>query len=260
MLNTDWGDFGHYQHQGLSWHGYVLGAAQGWTGGTTSDKAFDAAFGPLFFGAGHESIMEAFDHLAQTNDLPGVPGINRSHTVLALFDDPLVGETVEGDAALPMETLRELHNLSARAEAICDALAPGHRREITLREMASAAGLTAFGVRKTLLGQLIRAALRGASGKKLLAELDDQLLGLNALTAELEELRGEWEALWLARCRRSDIHVALGYFASTHARLRIAAAWLEEQRKAAAAGEPVDTGLETYDASDHRVVWQTWPD
>ncbi len=260
MLNTDWGDFGHYQHLGLSWHGYLLGAAQSWAGGTTSDAAFDAAFGPLFFGAQHEGIMNALERLAQANDLPGVPGINRSNTVLALFDDPLTGETVEGVGALPLETLREMHGLAAGAEAVCDAVASGHRRELTLREMASAARLTGYAVRKTLLGQLIRATLRQQRPRgKVLEEMDEQILALSALAAELEELREEWEILWRARSRRSEIHVALGYFASTHARLRIAAAWLEQQRKAAAEAKPLDAVLETYDAGDHRVVWQTWP-
>jgi hypothetical protein len=261
MLNTDWGDFGHYQHMGLSWHGYLLGAAQGWTGGTTSDEAFDAAFGPLFFGEGHEVIMEAFDQLARTNDLPGIPGINRSNTVLALFDDPLAGETVEGEEALPTGMLRELHTLGARAAAVCDLMAPGHRRELTLHEMASAGRLISYAALKTVQGQLLRAILRQVSvDKNLASELDELILSLGAMASELEELREEWEVLWQARARRSEIHVPLGYFASAHARIRIAVAWLEEQRKALAAGDPVDAELETYDASEHRVLWQTWPD
>jgi hypothetical protein len=260
VLNTDWGDFGHYQHLGLSWHGYLLGAAQAWTGGTTSDEAFDAAFGPLFFGEEHGAIMEALELLARTNDLPGVQGINRSNTVLALFDDPLVGETVEGHEALPTETLREMHRLASRAAAICDALSPGHRRELTLREMASAADLTAYAALKTALGQRIRATLRQVSAGGPADEIDQQILALEELAAELEVVREEWELLWHTRARRSEIHVALGFFASTHARLRIATSWLEEQRRALAAGESTDAELETYDASDHRVVWQIWPD
>ena len=94
----------------------------------------------------------------------------------------------------------------------------------------------------------------------LASDLDEQILALGELASELEELREEWEALWLARARRSEIHVALGYFASAHARIRIAVAWLEEQRRALDAGKPVDGELETYDASEHRVLWQTWPD
>ncbi|NIV36580.1 MAG: hypothetical protein GWN58_46250, partial [Anaerolineae bacterium] len=177
MLNTDWGDFGHYQHMGLSWHGYLFGAAQGWAGGTTSDRVFDAAFGPLFFGEGHEEIVKAFDDLARTNDLPGIPGINRSNTVLALFDDPLAGETVEGEEALPPTTLREIHTLSARAAAVCDLLAPGHRRELTLMEMASAGRMSAYAALKTVQGQLIRAVLRQVStDRRVVADLDELIL------------------------------------------------------------------------------------
>jgi hexosaminidase len=260
MLNTDWGDFGHYQPMGLSWHGYLFGAAQGWSGGTTDDGAFDEAFGPLFFGAEHEPIMEAFDLLARTNELPGVPGINRSNTVLAMFGDPLAGEMASGHEALPDETLREMHSLAAQAADICDEMASGHRREQTLREMASAGRMTAHAALKTAMGQHIQATLRKVSAGEPAEELDEQFLALGVLAAQLEDVREEWEVLWLMRARRSEIHIPLGFFASAHARLRIARAWLEEQRRAAAAGEPVDAELETYDASDHRVAWQTWPD
>jgi len=127
--------------------------------------------------------------------------------------------------------------------------------------MASAGRLTAYASRKTLQGQLIRAILRRVSvDKRLVSKLDEQILALGEMAAELEELRQEWEVLWQFRARRSEIHVALGYFASAHARIRIAVAWLEEQRKAIAAGDPVDAELDSYDASEHRTLWQTWPD
>jgi hypothetical protein len=87
-----------------------------------------------------------------------------------------------------------------------------------------------------------------------------QIQGLGELASELEGLREEWEQLWLARARRSEIHVALGYFASAQARLRAAMEWLEEQREAIEAGEPVDGELRSYDPGEQRILWQTWPD
>ena len=265
MLNTDWGDFGHYQHLGLSWYGYVFGAAQGWTGGDTSDKDFDAAFGPLFFGLDHEIIMEALHQLARTNDLPNVYRSNRSHTVLALFDEPLAGDTVEGEDALPAETLTEMQALAESAAVTCDALALGHPREQTLCEMASAARLTAYAARKTALAQAIRAGLREIAAqpepvKDNAGRLYDHILALKALDVELETLRAEFETLWLARARRSEMHVALGYFANLRARYKAAIAWLEEQRKALLAGKPVDADLSTYDTGGYRTLWQTGPD
>jgi hypothetical protein len=153
MLNTDWGDCGHYQHLGLSWYGYVFGAVQGWSGGTTTDEDFETAFGPLFFGPAHEQILQAIHKLDRTNMLPGVSEPNGSDTALALFDEPLTGGTI---TSLPPETLTEMQTLSEEASTILDGLAFGHPRELTLLEMTSAAHLTTYAARKTALSQAIR--------------------------------------------------------------------------------------------------------
>ena len=258
MLNTDWGDHGHYQHLGLSWYGYVFGAAQGWSGGATTDEDFEVAFGPLFFGPEHERILETIHQLARTNALPGVPQMNRSHTVLALFDEPLTGDTVEGGDALPAETLAEMQSLAEESAATFDGLAPGHPRELTLREMGSAARLTGYAARKVTLSQEIRRGLRDPDLSE--DRLYGYILAMRALDAELEQLRAEFESLWLARAHRSEMHVALGYFASLRTRYRAAVNWLEEQRRALAKGQPVDADLSTYDPGDYRTLWQTWPD
>ncbi len=258
VLNTDWGDFGHYQYLGLSWYGYLFGAVQSWSGGTTGDDEFNAAFGPLFFGPHHEEIMAALHRLARTNDLPGVYRPNISLTALALFDEPLAGSTVEGEDALPEETLTQMRVLAEEAANILDGIAPGHPRELTLREMASSARLTAYAARKTALSQGIR---RGLRDRSLSAEhLYDYIMALKRLDAELEELRAEFESLWLARARRSEIHVALGYYAGLRARYRAAIQWLEGQRQALLRGEAVDSGLKAYSTGDYRTLWQTWPD
>lgn len=264
MLNTDWGDYGHYQHFGLSWYGYLFGAAQGWTGGTTSDKEFDATFGPLFLGESHEIFMTALHYLASTNDLPGVHAINRSHTVLALFDEPLTGSTVIGEDALPAETLAEMQTLTELALDHCEILLPDHPRALMLLEMASAARLTDYAARKTALSQAIRADLRTFAAQpepiaENAARLYEHYLALRALDDELEDLRAEFEALWLARARRSEIHVSLGYFANLRVRYKAAAAWLLKQQIDLLAGQPVEAELATYDPGDYRTLWQNWP-
>jgi hexosaminidase len=265
MLNTDWGDAGHYQPLGLSWYGYVFGAAQGWSGGATSDEDFYAAFGPLFFGPDHRAIMASLHELARTNELPNIYRPNRSHSVLALFDEPLTGSTVEGDDALPPETLKEMQSLSESASVAFDVLAPRHPRELTLHEMGLAARLTAYAARKTALAQLIRADLRAMAAKPEpveanAARLYEHVRSLKALDVELDERRREFEEIWLARARPSEIHFSLSYFASLRIRYRAAMAWLIEQRGSLLAGKPVDVDLSTYDAGDHRVLWHTWYD
>lgn len=251
MLNTDWGDYGHYQPLGLSWYGYLFGAAQAWTGGTTSDEEFEAAFGPLFFGPEHEVILDVMHMLARTNTLPGVEQFNRSHTVLALFDEPLTGETVTG---LPAETLAEMRALAEEAAVTLEIIAPDHPRPLTLYEMASVAHLTAYAARKVALAQEIR---QGLCDPRLDADrIHGYILGLQALDAELEGLRAEFEVLWLARAQRSEMHVALGYFANLRARYRAAVLWLEQQRQALLQGRPVDAELTTYDPGNYAVLWQ----
>jgi hexosaminidase len=263
MLNTDWGDAGHYQALGLSWYGYAFGAAQGWSGGTTSDADFENAFGPLFFGPEHPSILQALHQLADTNELPNVHRNNRSHTVLALFDEPLTGATISGDGALPEETLHQMLTLAESAVATCDGLAAGHPRELTLREMASAARLTAYGARKTTMSQAIRAHLSQIATQPEPVDenaqlLYDDVLKLKALDAELEELRAEFETLWCARARRSEIQFSLRYFASLRIRYQAAIAWLLLQRDRLLAGSPVDAELETYEVTGHHVLWHSW--
>jgi hypothetical protein len=66
--------------------------------------------------------------------------------------------------------------------------------------------------------------------------------------------------LWLARARRSEIHVALGYFAALHTRFQAASGWLEAQHRALLAGEPVDAELSTYQVGDQRILWHSWPE
>ncbi len=256
VLNTDWGDHGHYQALGVSWYGYVFGADQGWIGGAQSDEEFDAAFGPLFFGPEHEQVMSAMHQLARTNDLPGIHHPNRSHTALALFDEPLTGVTVDGENALPPATLAQMQTLADNAAATCDALAPGHPRALTLREMASAARLTAYAARKVALGQEIRRALRDG-------EVDPERMycyirALKALDVALETLRAEFESLWLARARRSEIHVALGYFSGLRVRYQAAVEWLGTQHELLLQGRTVDSELDTYDTAGYRTLWQTW--
>jgi hypothetical protein len=128
--------------------------------------------------------------------------------------------------------------------------------------MASAARLTAYAARKTALAQAIRASLREIAAqpepvKGNARRIFEHILALQALDVELETLRAEFEALWLARARPSEMHVALGYFANLRARYTEAVAWLSKQRQALLTGKPVDAELSTYDAGGYRTLWQT---
>jgi hypothetical protein len=44
LVNTDWGDFGHFNQLACSWHGVALGAAMGWNADHPSGRDFDERF------------------------------------------------------------------------------------------------------------------------------------------------------------------------------------------------------------------------
>jgi hypothetical protein len=255
MLNTDWGDYGHYQPLGLSWYGYIFGAEQAWTGGTTEVADFEAKFGRLFFGPECERILDAMHKLDKTNTLPGVPLFNASGTVVALLDEPLKGDMIE---ALPHETVQEMEALAEEARATFEEVAFGHPQELTLREMAFVAKLTAYAARKVALSKEIRRGFRELPSDReaCVVRLARYAESINELDAELDPLIEEFEELWLLRARRSEIEISLKHFSKLRERFSAAASWLERQLNALRRGEPIDAELSTYEAEDYLILWQ----
>lgn len=71
LLNTDWGDGGHYNLQGVSYYAYAYGAAQSWDFGKV--EQFDDAFGRLFFGQNGNQVLNAIHYLESAIEpAPGV--------------------------------------------------------------------------------------------------------------------------------------------------------------------------------------------
>lgn len=259
LLNTDWGDFGHYQPLGQSWYGYAYGAEQAWTGGTTPDEAFDPAFGRLFFGAAQgEAVVAAMRRLAAVNQLPGIARPNGSHTVYALFDEPLTGRMIE---ELPAETLDGLREAGRAAEEVFAAAAETSREPLALREMAFSARLVREAGEKVALSQRIRSGwAHMATGEvpqsEALAEMDAWLSALDVRWEALLALRAEFIATWHARAKPEGIEEALRYYRGTLARYDAAAHWLRIQRQAFEKGRPIDAKLEAYGAVEQRILWE----
>ncbi len=88
LLNTDWGDYGHVNLLGCSYHGLALGAAAAWNCKAASDPdSFDRAFSSVEFGdrsnriipvwrAENAATVFSYANLASLFD-PGIPEENR---------------------------------------------------------------------------------------------------------------------------------------------------------------------------------------
>ena len=60
LLNTDWGDYGHFNMPPCSLHGLALGAALAWNPANDEGAAFDRAFSKIIFGADSPRPAELF--------------------------------------------------------------------------------------------------------------------------------------------------------------------------------------------------------
>ncbi len=253
MLNTDWGDMGHYQPLGHSWYSYLFGAEMAWTGATTATETFDEAFGRLFLGDASGIAVAAIRRLGQAVEQPGLGARNRSETIYALWEDPLAGRMVQ---AAPPEALAQM--VAAGQAAIpAFALLPDallrHELSFTAYQMIHVG-------QKVQLGQRVRTTLRDLATQPVAAA--DSLARLDELVAEMQRLRAdvtpmvvEFERLWLARAQRSEIHLNLQRYAALLLRFDAALHWLREQRTAYANGGKLDAELATYEVGDHLVLW-----
>lgn len=72
LINTDWGDHGHFQPLACSWHGIALGAQEAWNPGAIAADDFDACWSQRIWGSTDSTLANALraatgtDHLCET--------------------------------------------------------------------------------------------------------------------------------------------------------------------------------------------------
>lgn len=135
FLNTDWGDYGHVNLLGCSYHGLALGAAAGWNSKAAFDlDSFDRAFSVIEFGDPAKKIISAWRAESEANRFIYAD-------VSRLFDQ---GISAEIEAKLWAEhrsispaSVRKYLKIAAKAEKTileagsrCDFLDPWAREEI----------------------------------------------------------------------------------------------------------------------------------
>jgi len=84
LLDTDWGDFGHYNALGVSLHGYAWCAQQAWSGSLPA-REFDRAFARRIFGEKSSRIARLYRLLGSIHDA-GFPIFNGSGLQHLYFD------------------------------------------------------------------------------------------------------------------------------------------------------------------------------
>jgi hypothetical protein len=213
VLNTDWGDGGHYNFMELSFHGYLFGAEQSWN--TAADRtSFTPRFARLFLGSDDPALVKAIRELGEITHL-NVQGYYQSvwqtalfaHATAPVFTSPQpVNATFIRNGRITTGSFRFT---AAYGAAVRKRLAAVRA---TLAKHAGRKGEDPFGVLPYWLFAVdtIDAAARklaafGQGGQGTPAERA-------AIRKRLTELRARFRKLWLARNRPSEIRVTLARY------------------------------------------------
>ncbi len=183
LLNTDWGDEGHWQTLPISYLGFVYGAALSWAFDRNRDLDLPGTLDTFVFhdSAGHMGRL-AYD-LGNIYQQPGVI----SHNSSLLFN--LYHADAAQIARLHAQHPALAERLNETLDAIDDVMAPLDSAQMAVpdaalvaREFTLAARMLRHGAKRGLLAQ------PGSVDK---AEM----------LRDMAEIEAEYRDLWLARCR-----------------------------------------------------------
>lgn len=211
LLNTDWGDGGHYNFMEFSWHGYLFGAEQSWN--TAADrKSFTERFVKLFLRSDSKALVQAIEILGDITYLNlGYYQSVWQHVFFAVPGDLVFRESrpvdtvstngrirrmrIEWDAAFGKRVIGSLEKVRRILQA--EAKKPGVDPRKVLPYWIFAVDTISHAARKL--------AVFGAGGKAAPS-------ACRALRIEMAGLMKRFEKLWMARNCRSEIRITLARY------------------------------------------------
>ena len=211
LLNTDWGDGGHYNFMENSWHGYLFGAELAWNV-EAEQSSFTKRFVEVFFGRRDDELASALEELGEISFTcpAGGGACVWQDLFFALPDDPIFAtlQSDRGSFISEGKIVTDQNRLDARSlQRILDRL-DAIRSVFTSRSQNDDP--------KGVLSYWIYAVDATAlSVRKLLeygvdSERDDA--SRRAITADMRRLRRRFQKLWLDRNRTSELRITLARF------------------------------------------------
>ena len=223
LVNTDWGDHGHYNLQGNSLLAYAWAGQEAWSG-TSPSREFDRAFSRLFFADASGEVARIYRALGALHD-PGFKVFNGSALQYLFFDSVDTAYFIGPCQVSRLEALgRRLKILRTRIDK---ARRNARRGQLEIDEILYAADASDFSIRKALAGKKYLAWRRDPStlrapGRRALAQK------MNTLATEQIGLGKRLRKLWLARAQTSNLDMTLGRLRRSARHLRAAARRLEK--------------------------------
>jgi hypothetical protein len=246
LINTDWGDHGHYNLQGNSYLAYAWGAQESWSGPSRAAE-FDRAFSRLVFDDPRGEVARLYRALGAVHD-PGFAMFNGSSLQYLFFDDVETAYFISAAKAGKLRgALKRLERLRPRIEA---ALAGARREALAIEEMLYAADASRLALEKARAGLDYNAWRRGPEPWKAVDR--KRLAGRFRRLAEDQTALGRTlRRLWLARSRPSNLDRTLRRLNRSVRAMRAAASRLERNRPSSAPEPEPITGKGALEAVRH---------
>jgi hexosaminidase len=211
ILNTDWGDHGHWQMLPISYLGFACGAASGWSYGQNVDLNLCSALDAFAF-QDKAGVMGrlAYD-LGNVYQVPGILTHNSSFmfnayqtTLEEMRSDGFGFLNKEARAILDDDATLE-EKLQATLDTIDDVMKPLDEAQLAVpdadlvkREFALTAQMLRHGVKRALL------------------QLPGRPLRKSDMAADLDAIETEYRALWLARNRPGGLEDSMARLDRAH--------------------------------------------
>ncbi len=196
VLNTDWGDVGHWQTLPISYLGFAYGAALSWAHATNTDLDLPAALDAFVFHTRRGGMGKLAYDLGNAYQVPGIIVSNSSllfnlyHRPLAHLRESAPRWTDPAELSLINDDTRfgaRLRESIAYIEGVMD---PLDETDLTVPDAALIAREFRLAAR-----MLIHGAQRG------LFQLSGSTLRGQDLAADLDDIEAEYRQVWLARNR-----------------------------------------------------------
>jgi hypothetical protein len=191
LLNTDWGDGGHYNFMEYSWYGFLFGAEQAWNTQADIDD-YDRRLSTVFYGDKSGAMGRAVRNLGKVSSIH-VDGYYQSALRHAYF--------------LPAQNDFFTKVKAKDAEALLDAIGAARQTFVaaqTKGEASNTADYLVFAA-DTMTHAAKRIAAFGQGGKIGAGER-------KKLGREYARLQERFTALWLTRNRPSEIGITHQYY------------------------------------------------
>jgi hexosaminidase len=217
LLNTDWGDCGHRNPLGASFHGYAHGAAHAWHGRGVADSNFTATFCRHVLGTGHADVARLITELGAIEETVGGHVFHmvgealdpkRSYTKRIIPISPVSVRPGFIDAADPAACRRVREKLDGLVGKAARRVGKDALARFVLEDLTLAAQLDQLGCARAL------AAKRFRAGNGLPASI------ARALAAETEQTAKVFERNWLKRNKPSRLRDNLQLFRQGQAECR----------------------------------------